>query len=1177
MIRRKRSSLRLELLEQRQLLAADFTLELLHIADQEGGVSAIQDAPRLSAVLNSLRQEDLGGDNQPDNTLTLSSGDAFIPGLFFGASEEAFGSEGIADIQIQNELGIQAIALGNHEFDFGTGTLAGLIDGSAPGDVFGTDFAGTDFPYLSGNLDFSSDANLAGLAVGGGSAPLPGTVTSSVVLTVGGESIGVVGATTPTLASISSPGDVGIAPSPFDSSPTSEQLDALAGVIQTDVDALITANPSVDKVILLAHMQQLDIELALASRLSNVDVIVAGGSNTRLTDANDRLRVGDSNQGSYPQFVENLDGQSTAVVNTDGSYKYVGRLVIGFDADGNLLPETYDPIVSGAYATDDQGVADLDAAGLVDPEVQAIVDAIEAEIIATESNVFGVSSEFLNGNRSGTGEAGDPDGVRTQETNLGNLTADANLAEAQKADETVQVALKNGGGIRASIGQVLVPAGGDQPVRLPNEAVIDSEGNVIKPEGGISQNDIQTTLAFNNGLTLMTLTGEELVGLLEHGVSSIPGVSGRFAQIAGMTFSYNPELPVGERVVNAAITDDDGNLVAPLVRGGRIVAANELFRLVTLDFLARPRFDEEGTFVGGGDGYPFPNTNTDPEAGELGDPDIVARVNLVQLEQEGQQTGDAVFADDGTEQDALAEYLSDQFATPETAFAEADRGPIVDKRIQDVLVRADTIFPVSGRVRVTSEGDNGPGSFRQAIQIADENPGVNRIIFDSRVDLVELESPVEYLGEQKLTISGSSVVLRASDTFDGDGVFISRAAADLFFSRLTVDGDFDEGESPAAGIFIPVPGDATGTIEIGLDRVTIVNNGQHGLHIADQSANSDASISLTMSRSDVINNGIGELDFDGVRVDEGGAGDLIASIRSSHFDGNGGDGLELDERGVGSVIASVRQTSFDENGFFDEDFDPEDPANPRDEQDLDDGFDIDEAGEGGIIASVLHSQANNNFDEGFDFDEEDDGDIVMRFIRVEANENSDEGIKAGEEDEGGISGFFSRVDMIGNGDDDKAVEASGGEGMDLGEEDGGSVFVRLIRVVANENGAEGIKIEEEGDGGLDSFLVRVTAESNAETGIKVEESDAGNLFAWVSRVEANDNGEDGLEIAESGTGSAFATAVRSEFNGNRDFGLRVTQEDVGGGRLLLSRSGADENGDGALLAEGVEVLGDLDD
>lgn len=703
-----------------------FTLELLHIADQEAGAAATRDADNLSAVLNALRAQDLGDDGQPDNTITLSSGDAFIPGVFYDASEAVFGAGGIADIQIQNELGIQAIALGNHEFDFGTRDLAELISGirteindnGTPDDdsddfpeqfalgdftaqeLDGTaledlDFTGTDMPYLSANLDFSTDPNLAPLESTGGQAPQGNAVTSSTLVDVNGAPIGVIGATTPTLASISSPGSVGISPTWASGNPTDAELDALAAEIQAEVDALLAANPELNKIILLSHMQQFGIELSLAERLTDVDVIVAGGSNTRLFDDNDRPRDGDSDQGEYPQFVTDADGNATAVVNTDGSYKYVGRLAIDFDANGNIIPASYDEDVSGAYATDDQGVADLNAAGLVDAEIDAITDAIENQIIATESNVFGVSDVFLNGNRSGTGAADDPDGVRTQETNLGNLTADANLAEAQKSDSEIVISLKNGGGIRANIGETIVPAGGTEPVRSANGELIDSQDNIIKPAGGISQTDIQTTLAFNNDLVVLTLTRAEIIDLLEHGVSALPGVSGRFPQISGLEFSFDADAPSGDRIQSAQIVDEDGNMIAPLVFEGELVGdPAATFKVVTLGFLAASRFDDDGNFTGGGDGYPFPNLNTDPVRGEVGDPDVIARVNFTALEQEGVQGGAATFADDGTEQDALAEYLNDNF-NPETGgavFAEADAGPDSDARIQNLDFRSDDVF-----------------------------------------------------------------------------------------------------------------------------------------------------------------------------------------------------------------------------------------------------------------------------------------------------------------------------------------------------------------------------------------------------------------------------------------------------------------------------------------------------
>ncbi|MGL6133830.1 MAG: 5'-nucleotidase C-terminal domain-containing protein, partial [Prochlorococcaceae cyanobacterium] len=424
---------------------------------------------------------------------------------------------------------------------------------------------------------------------------------------------------------------------------------------------------------------QLEIERALAGRLENVDIIVGGGSNTRLFDESDRPRDGDSAQGTYPEFITNAGGTTTALVNTDGSYKYVGRLVIDFDAEGNIIPDSYDPAISGAFATDAQGVVDLGAEALIDPEIQAIVDAIEQQILATEGNVFGISDVFLNGNRSGTGTSSDPDGVRTQETNLGNLTADANLAIARESDPTVVVSIKNGGGIRSSIGQIVVPAGGSEAERLPNEAVIDSEGNLVKPEGGISQNDIETALGFNNGLTLLTLSKEELVAVLEHGVGAIPGVSGRFPQVSGVRFSYDPTQAAGERIVNAAIVNESsGAVIAELVRDGAVVSdPAETFRIVTLNFLAV-----------GGDSYPFP---TGPEA---------ERVDLFDLDAngvvDGNTTGLATFAPNGTEQDALAEYLARVFPAdndPSTpAYGALDQGPGLDERIQNLQFREDGIF-----------------------------------------------------------------------------------------------------------------------------------------------------------------------------------------------------------------------------------------------------------------------------------------------------------------------------------------------------------------------------------------------------------------------------------------------------------------------------------------------------
>ncbi len=632
-----------------------FKLQLFHLADQEGNISALDDAPRLSGVLNALRAQDIDLDGIPGfvNTLTLSSGDAWIPGLFYGASAQAYGGVGRGDVLIQNALGVQAIAFGNHEFDQGTAVLKDLIGGASG-------FSGTAFPYLSGNLNFATDSNLAGLVVPDGQAPQANSITSSVVFDVNGQQVGVVGATTPWLKTISSPGNVGIAPAAFSGTPTPAELDALAAEIQADVDALIAANPGLNKVILLAHMQQLSIEQALAERLRHVDIIVAGGSNTRLFDSDDTTRPGDSNQGPYPIIKTDADGKPVAVVNTDGTYKYLGRLVLDFDADGVIIPDSYDPLISGAYRTDADGLAALNAEAFIDARVQAVADRLREVIVGQESEWFGVSEVFLNGNRN--------PGVRSEETNLGNLTADANLAYARQIDPTVLVSLKNGGGIRNSIGQTVIPTGSVDgiPDRLPTAAVFDAQGNVVKPEGGISRNDIANALSFNNGLSLLSVTPGELKALIEHGLAA--GVNqGRFPQVGGMAFSYDLSRPAGERVVSLAIEDENGRDLDVLVRGGAVVGEpNRTIRMVTLDFLAS-----------GGDGYPFTSLSN-PNRVDITEPDAP-------------RSGSATFAANGSEQDALAEYLR-AIHTPANPFNAADTAQPLDQRLQNLALRSDAVI-----------------------------------------------------------------------------------------------------------------------------------------------------------------------------------------------------------------------------------------------------------------------------------------------------------------------------------------------------------------------------------------------------------------------------------------------------------------------------------------------------
>ncbi|MFB2976313.1 bifunctional metallophosphatase/5'-nucleotidase [Microseira sp. BLCC-F43] len=621
-----------------------FVLQLLHASDFEAGVAALDDAPRFSSVLNALRAQ------YPNQTLTLSSGDNYIPSPFFAASSDpslrpVLGRENIGrgDIAILNALGIQASAFGNHEFDQGTNQVRVLI-------ARDREYTGTAFPFLGANLDFSPDANLRDLVVADGreANTIPNSIAKSTVVDLGGERFGIVGATTPTLRSISSPGDVRVSPS------NPQDLDALAASIQPSVDAL--TGQGINKVILLAHMQQLDIEVNLASRLRNVDIIVAGGSHTLLADESDRLRVGDTAAGVYPIIRTSASGEPIAVVNTAANYRYVGRLVAEFDPQGRIVPASFDPLINGAYATDDRGVADTGNFA-PDPKIVQVTQALRNVIVTKDSQLFGRTNVYLNGDRNS---------VRTEETNLGNLTADASLAAVRRNDPGVVISIKNGGGIRESIGAV-VGGGGNDPnagQRIPPVA------NPIagKEAGQISQLDIENSLRFNNQLTLLTLTAQQLKQVLEHGVSdTAPGrTPGRFPQVGGLAFSFDPNRPANSRVVSIALKDSNGRTTDTIVQNGQVVGdPNRTFRIVTLNFLA-----------GGGDGYPFPNF---PATNRI-------------------DTGLG-------EQQALRDFLTANFnATP---FNIPDVDVAQDTRIQNLAARNDTVIAGISRTatRVADVGD----------------------------------------------------------------------------------------------------------------------------------------------------------------------------------------------------------------------------------------------------------------------------------------------------------------------------------------------------------------------------------------------------------------------------------------------------------------------------------------
>ena len=93
--------------------------------------------------------------------------------------------------------------------------------------------------------------------------------------------------------------------------------------------------------------------------------------------------------------------------------------------------------------------------------VRDLTTVIDGVISVKDASQFGRTDVYIDGRR---GE------VRSQETNLGNLSADANLFYAKQSDANAIISIKNGGGIRDSIGSFGAAGRSFRPPPIPTPA-----------------------------------------------------------------------------------------------------------------------------------------------------------------------------------------------------------------------------------------------------------------------------------------------------------------------------------------------------------------------------------------------------------------------------------------------------------------------------------------------------------------------------------------------------------------------------------------------------------------------------------------------------------------------------------------------------------------------------------
>ena len=169
---------------------------------------------------------------------------------------------------------------------------------------------------------------------------------------------------------------------------------------------------------------------------------------------------------------------------------------------------------------------------------------IQKQIDDDYGAAFAKTETVLNGEK-------DP-GNRTEETNLGDLITDALVWGAEKNGESVDAAITNGGGIRAAIN-----------------------------EGDITKKDVNTVLPFGNTLSIVKVTGAELLEALEASTFSTPTAVGGFPQVSGITFKIN---------ANAAF--DEGDLYP-----GSTYHKPASIKRVTIETVGGEPFDEKATYA----------------------------------------------------------------------------------------------------------------------------------------------------------------------------------------------------------------------------------------------------------------------------------------------------------------------------------------------------------------------------------------------------------------------------------------------------------------------------------------------------------------------------------------------------------------------------------------------------
>lgn len=366
---------------------ADYTLNILHINDwhsriesnnkyestcsdeEEGKGECFGGAARLVTAIAQERKKLEG-----QNVLLLNAGDNFQGSLFYTTYK------GAAEAEFLNQMKFDAMTVGNHEFDDGEDALAPFLDV-------------IKFPVLSANVKASAASKVGD------------RIKPSLVLDVGGQKIGIVGAVTNDVPEIASPGP-------------NITIEDDVKTITAEVEKL--KGEGVNKIIALTHVGY-PRDLEMIAKIPGVDVVVGGHSHTLLSNTDAKAA------GPYPTMVDNPDGYKVPVTQAASYSKYLGEFTVTFDDNGVVKEAKGDPLLLDKSITPDAGVL-------------ARIKELKAPIEEKMSQVVAESSAPIDGDRNN---------CRVKECEMGNLVSDAVLDRTK--GQGVQIVISNSGGLRASI------------------------------------------------------------------------------------------------------------------------------------------------------------------------------------------------------------------------------------------------------------------------------------------------------------------------------------------------------------------------------------------------------------------------------------------------------------------------------------------------------------------------------------------------------------------------------------------------------------------------------------------------------------------------------------------------------------------------------------------------------